>query len=203
MQLFPVSSVCFLQMHPCLSTVGYLHDPGQNWGGSPWQKSLFKGAQNPSTKLLHLASEHSWRASMYALNECIFTISYVHKLKLVSCVMQMFYILAKFYLLNLSMIEKVCWNFFLACVFMTLPARLTTVILYILSLSLFTCLIFSLLFISHSWGFVLNLNCGFSKKFVTEGFSRYLVYHNYDLLARFFCSSTTDKAFSGYFFQFE
>lgn len=116
MQLFPVSSVRFLRIHPCLSTVGYLHDPGQNWGGSPWQKSLFKGAQNPSTKLLHLASEHSRRASMYALNEYIFTISYVHKLKLVSCVMQMFYILAKFYLLNLSMIEKVCWNFSRLCI---------------------------------------------------------------------------------------
>lgn len=48
-----------------------------------------------------------------------------------------------------------------------------------------------------------NLNCGFSKKFVTEGFSRYLVYHNYDLRTRFFCSSTIDRAFSGYFFQFE
>lgn len=48
-----------------------------------------------------------------------------------------------------------------------------------------------------------NPNYGFSKKFVTEGFSRYLVYHNYDLCTRFFCSSTTDRAFSGYFFQFE
>lgn len=45
---------------------------------------------------------------MYALNECVFTISYVRKLKFVSCVIQVFYILAKFYLLDLSITEKVC-----------------------------------------------------------------------------------------------
>lgn len=33
------------------------------------------------------------------------------KLKLVGYVMEMVYILAKFYLLGLSVIEKVCWNF--------------------------------------------------------------------------------------------
>lgn len=93
---------------------------------------------------------------MYALNECIFTVSYVHKLKLVSYVMEMVYILAKFYLPRLSVIEKVCWNFSLAWVLMILSAGLSTVILYILSLSVFTCLIFSVLFISDSWGFVLQ-----------------------------------------------
>lgn len=114
----------------------------------------------------------------------------------------MVYILAKFYLLGLSVIEKVCgislllgyWWFFLqGCPlsFYTFWAWACLPVWFSVSSSFL------------ALGFVCSPNCGFSKKFVTEGFSRYLVYHNYDLCTRFFCSSTTDRAFSGYFFQFE
>lgn len=168
----------FFGCHPRLSAVWYMHDPGQNWDGSPWGKSLSTWVQNPRSGSLHPTSEHFWLASMYALNECVFTISYVRKLKFVSCVIQVFYILAKFYLLDLSITEKVCWNVSLLLVG-SWP--------FLQGCPLFLCTFWggaclplwfsvSSSFLSPG-GLFCKLNCGFSKKFVMEGFSRYLVCH--------------------------
>lgn len=118
-------------------------------------------------------------AFMYILSECVFTISYVHKSKLVSCVMQMFYTLAKFHLLELSIIEEICWNFPLYwCVHDPSCRVRSPLLLYTFwgwaCLSLWFSVSSSLL---TSGDLFCQLNRGFCKKFIMKDFSKYLIYH--------------------------